>query len=36
MEREEASCWLGTAMRRRNPGRVLMALRCLLTEAGRK
>lgn len=34
MEREEAGYWLGMAMHRRNPRRVLMALRCLLTEAG--
>ena len=36
MEREEAGYWLGMAMHRRNPRRVLMALRCLLTEASRK
>lgn len=35
MEREEAGYWLGMAMHRRNPRRVLMALRCLLTEAER-
>lgn len=35
MEREEAGYWLGMAMHRRNPRRVLMALRCLLTEATR-
>lgn len=33
MEREEAGYWLGMAMHRRNPRRVLMALRCLLTDA---
>ena len=36
MEREEAGCWLGMAMHRPNPRRVLMALRCMLTEAGRE
>lgn len=36
MEREEAGYWLGMAMHRRNPRRVLMALRCLLTEATRR
>lgn len=36
MEREEAGYWLGMAMHRRNPRRVLMALRCLLTESARK
>ena len=36
MEREEAGYWLGMAMHRRNPRRVLMALRCLLTDAGRR
>ena len=36
MEGEEAGCWLGTAMHLRNPSPVLMVLRCLLTEAGRK
>ena len=35
MEREEAGYWLGMAMHRRNPRRVLMALRCLLTDATR-
>jgi hypothetical protein len=32
MSKEEASYWLGMAMHRKNPGRVLMALRCLLTD----
>lgn len=32
MEREETAYWLGMAMHRRNPRRVLMALRFLLTE----
>ena len=32
MAREEAAYWLGMAMHRRKPRRVLMALRCLLTE----
>ena len=36
MEREEAGYWLGMAMHRHNPRRVLMALRCLLTDTGRK
>ena len=36
MEREEAGYWLGMAMHRRNPRRVLMALRCLLTDARRR
>ncbi len=31
MAREEAAYWLGMAMHRKNPRRVLMALRCLLT-----
>jgi hypothetical protein len=33
MEREEAAYWLGMAMHRRRPRRVLRALRVLLTEA---
>jgi hypothetical protein len=33
MGREEAAYWLGMAMHRRNPRRVLTALRMLLTEA---
>jgi hypothetical protein len=32
MGKEEASYWLGMAMHRKNPRRVLMALRCLLTD----
>ncbi len=32
MAREEAAYWLGMAMRRRHPRRVLMALRCLFVE----
>ncbi|MGE0445576.1 MAG: hypothetical protein AB7P99_10130 [Vicinamibacterales bacterium] len=32
MAREEAAYWLGMAMHRRYPRRVLMALRCLLVE----
>lgn len=32
MQREEAAYWLGMAMHRRHPRRVLMALRILLTE----
>ena len=32
MGTEEASYWLGMAMHRKNPRRVLMALRCLLVE----
>lgn len=32
MPREEAAYWLGMAMRRKNPRRVLMALRFLLIE----
>jgi hypothetical protein len=35
MGREEAAYWLGMAMHRRNPRRVLFALRVLLTEAHR-
>ena len=33
MEREEAAYWLGMAMHRKQPRRVLTALRILLTEA---
>ena len=33
MGREEAAYWLGMAMHRKNPRRVLMALRCLLVES---
>ena len=36
MGREEAAYWLGMAMHRRNPRRVLTALRCLLTEPKRR
>ena len=32
MEREEAAYWLGMAMHRRHPRRVLTALRVLLTD----
>ena len=35
MEREEAAYWLGMAMHRKQPRRVLSALRILLTEAKR-
>ena len=35
MEREEAAYWLGMAMHRKRPRRVLSALRCLLTEPKR-
>ena len=35
MGREEAAYWLGMAMHRRHPRRVLTALRCLLTEPKR-
>ena len=35
MEREEAAYWLGMAMHRRRPRRVLTALRVLLTEPPR-
>ena len=35
MDREEAAYWLGMAMHRRRPRRVLAALRMLLTEPGR-
>ncbi len=35
MGREEASYWLGMAMHRRNPRRVLTALRFLLTDPRR-
>ncbi len=36
MEREEAAYWLGMAMHRRRPRRVLTALRVLLTEPRRE
>ena len=36
MEREEAAYWLGMAMHRQRPRRVLTALRVLLTEPARK
>ncbi len=36
MGREEAAYWLGMAMHRKNPRRVLTALRTLLTEPRRK
>jgi hypothetical protein len=36
MGREEAAYWLGMAMHRKNPRRVLTALRYLLTEPTRK
>jgi hypothetical protein len=32
MAKEEAAYWLGMAMHRRRPRRVLAALRCLLVE----
>ena len=32
---EEAACWLGMAMHRQRPRRVLTALWCLLTEPKR-
>ena len=35
MGREEAAYWLGMAMHRKHPRRVLTALRRLLTEPGR-
>ena len=35
MEREEAAYWLGMAMHRKNPRRVLTALRILLTQPKR-
>ncbi len=35
MDREEAAYWLGMAMHRKNPRRVLASLRCLLTEPRR-
>ena len=35
MGREEAAYWLGMAMHRKNPRRVLTALRILLTEPKR-
>ena len=36
MQREEAAYWLGMAMHRKRPRRVLAALRMLLTEPKRK
>lgn len=36
MGKEEAAYWLGMAMHRKNPRRVLMALRCLLTDPALK
>ena len=36
MEREEAAYWLGMAMHRKRPRRILMALRILLTEPKRR
>lgn len=36
MEREEAAYWLGMAMHRKRPRRILMALRILLTDPKRK
>ena len=36
MQREEAAYWLGMAMHRKRPRRVLAALRILLTEPKRK
>jgi hypothetical protein len=36
MGREEAAYWLGMAMHRKNPRRVLTALRYLLTEPSHK
>jgi hypothetical protein len=36
MGREEAAYWLGMAMHRKNPRRVLTALRYLLTDPKRK
>ena len=36
MGREEAAYWLGMAMHRKHPRRVLTALRCLLTEPKRQ
>jgi hypothetical protein len=35
MSKEEAAYWLGMSMHRKNPKRVLMALRCLLTDPHR-
>ncbi len=32
MDREEAAYWLGMAMHRRNPRRILTALRIMLTD----
>ena len=36
MNKEEAAYWLGMAMHRKNPRRVLMALRFLLTDPKNK
>ena len=36
MGREEAAYWLGMAMHRKHPRRILTALRCLLTEPKRQ
>ena len=36
MEREEAAYWLGMAIHREHPRRVLAGLRFLLTEPGKK
>jgi hypothetical protein len=36
MGREEAAYWLGMAMHRKNPRRVLTALRYLLTDPNHK
>jgi hypothetical protein len=36
MAREEAAYWLGMAIHRPNPRRVLTALRVLLTDPGRE
>ncbi|MEY2913040.1 MAG: hypothetical protein RLZZ184_2349 [Cyanobacteriota bacterium] len=35
MGKEEAAYWLRMAMQRKSPRRVLMALRCLLTDPNR-
>jgi hypothetical protein len=36
MSREEAAYWLGMAVHRKNPRRVLTALRVLMTDPKRK
>jgi len=36
MEREEVAYWLGMAMHRKHPRRVLTALRYLLTDPNKK